>query len=181
MPDFVTQAEFARIMKVSRSTVTRTWKQAGRLVMVGDLVDVAASRERIAQTNGGRDDVTARHAREREGERETPTPEEKRAQESRAAAQARKESALADLAEMEYRQKIGAVLPREDVEQSMADLVAFVRSGVENLPHRIAAQLVGKDHGAIMAILKQEVIEMMGGMHREAKKQLAAMVPGGEA
>ena len=49
MSNLVTQAEFARIMRRDKSRVT-AWKKAGRLVMVGDLVDVEASTQRINAT-----------------------------------------------------------------------------------------------------------------------------------
>jgi hypothetical protein len=49
MADLVTQAEFARRRGVSRKTVTK-WKQAGKLVMQGELVDVEASEARLAHT-----------------------------------------------------------------------------------------------------------------------------------
>lgn len=42
MENKVTQAEYARMCGMTRNTVTK-WKKAGRIVMDGDLVDVAAS------------------------------------------------------------------------------------------------------------------------------------------
>jgi ribulose kinase len=39
----VSQAEFAKLMDVSRKTVT-TWKKRDRIIMIDDLVDVEASR-----------------------------------------------------------------------------------------------------------------------------------------
>ena len=58
----VTQAEFARLKGVSRKTVTG-WKQQGRLVMAGDLVDVDASQALLlgassARSSGKRASVT---------------------------------------------------------------------------------------------------------------------------
>ena len=48
-----TQAAFARRHGVSRKTVT-VWKQQGRLVLVGSLVDVAASDARLQGSGHGR-------------------------------------------------------------------------------------------------------------------------------
>lgn len=59
-----TQAEFARRLKVNRSTVTRH-AQAGRIVLVGKRVDVEASLARLAQTTGTRPDVSDRLAAQR--------------------------------------------------------------------------------------------------------------------
>lgn len=202
----LTQADFARLMGVNRSTVTRTWKQAGRLVMVGDLVDVEASQARIAATADlGRSDVAARHAAERGaavgqgvetvkvGAGDTATArseaEEKIAASPAAqaapaidhignsyqAARAVKEKYAALSAKAEYERVIGQLLPRADVDQALDDLVATVRSGLENLPHRAAGQLVGKDYDAIIALLKQEVVSMMSEMHKAARQQLGAL------
>ena len=64
-PAFLTRAQFARLLGVNRSTVTR-WADAGRLVLLPDgSVDAEASLGRIRATSGGRDDVAARHAAQR--------------------------------------------------------------------------------------------------------------------
>lgn len=68
-----TKAAFARRLNWNRSTVTRA-AQAGRLVMVGSLVDVEASLARLQSTEGGRADVAARHAAERGQGGATPAP-----------------------------------------------------------------------------------------------------------
>jgi len=195
-----TQADFARLMGVNRSTVTRTWKQAGRLVMVGDLVDVEASQARILATADlARSDVSTRHAETRGaaigqgiapikvGVDDTPpTATEKPAtppidrphdaiRNSYQAARAVKEKYAALSAKAEYERVIGLLLPRQDVDQALDDLVATVRSGLENLPHRAAGQLVGKEYDAILALLKQEVVDMMSEMHKAARQQLAVL------
>jgi hypothetical protein len=200
-----TQAEFARLMGVNRSTVTRTWKQAGRLVMVGELVDVEASRARILATADlARSDVAERHAAERgavvgaglagkvgagdtapDEPMASPTPPATPpgAAESKIdaignsyqAARAVKEKYAALSAKAEYERLIADLLPRQDVDQALDDLVATIRSGLENLPHRAAGQLVGKDYDAIIALLKQEVVDMMSEMHKSARQQLATL------
>lgn len=58
------QAAFARRLGVNRSTVHRH-VDAGRVVTIGKLIDVEASLARLAQTTGGRPDVSARHAEKR--------------------------------------------------------------------------------------------------------------------
>lgn len=197
-----TQAEFARLMGVNRSTVTRTWKQAGRLVMVGELVDVEASRARILATADlARSDVAERHAAERgavvgqgvetvkvgagdtaiatataRSEALPPTtPAIDHIGNSYQAARAVKEKYAALSAKAEYERLIADLLPRQDVDQALDDLVATIRSSLENLPHRAAGQLVGKDYDAIIALLKQEVVDMMSEMHKSARQQLATL------
>lgn len=68
-----TKAEFARRLNWNRSTVTRA-AQAGRLVLVGDRVDVEASLARLKATEGGRTDVAARHAAQRAPQAPDTTP-----------------------------------------------------------------------------------------------------------
>jgi len=169
------QQDFALHIGVHKSHVTRL-KQQGRLVIIGSgkaaRVDVVASKLRLAETEGGRDDVAARFAAER-GQGAANAPSEKRVD-----AQTRKEAAQADLAEMERDKMRGMLLERELVEAALEDIVAFARQGIENFPHRVAAQLVGKDFDQIMATLKQEVVAMMGDMHREAGRQLAELTRG---
>jgi hypothetical protein len=161
------QQDFARHIGVHKSHVTRM-KQNGRLVMTEEgLVDVVASKLRIAETSGGREDVKARFETEKSVDRQQNG--------KRVDAQTRKENALADLAEMDRDKQRGLLIEREQVEAALADIVAFARQGIENFPHRVAAQLVGKDFDQIMSTLKQEVVAMMGDMHREAARQLAEL------
>lgn len=137
----LSQSDYAKRKGWNRSTVTRL-KQAGRLVMVDGLVDVEATEARLADTAGGRDDVAARHAAGR-GEVEkvsrggTPPPRVVGG-EIRADAQARKESALADLAEMEAAEKRGALIPKEDVDAALKALGASVRARLDVLADQLA-------------------------------------------
>lgn len=180
------QAEFARLLGVDRSHVTRL-KQEGRLVMTPEgKVDVEASRQRILETAGGRDDVAARWAKARSAEPPVAPPEQpempsggrediEAVQTTRADAIARKEHYLALQAQLDYEKAIRAVVPRPDVEAALDDLVAGVRAGVENLPHRVAALLVGKDLDTIRALLKQEIGQIMAEMHAGARRRLAEL------
>lgn len=70
------KAAFARRLNWNRSTVTRA-AQAGRLVLVGDRVDVEASMARLKATEAGRTDVAARHAaaRGQGGHQDSPAAE----------------------------------------------------------------------------------------------------------
>lgn len=150
----VSQKEFAVLLGVNKGTVSR-WKQAGRLVMSGGLVEVEASRQRLAETSGGRDDVSARHAQNRgaaipaAGEAGKNAPEAAKVgagktaappvrNEVRADAQARKESAAADLLEIELAQKRGTLIPKEDVDASLKALGASVRARLDVLADQLA-------------------------------------------
>ena len=149
----VTQAKFARLMAVDRSYVTRL-KQHGRLVMTEHgLVQVEASRQKILDTSGGRDDVAARWARQRgEAMSGAMPPSDRRtaaatdgnkpatsgAGENRTDAQTRKESAAADLLEMEREQKRGNLIPKEDVDATLKAFAASVRAALDVFPDQTA-------------------------------------------
>ena len=187
MTAVASQAAFARTLGVDRSRITRL-KQDGRLVLTdAGLVDVEASRARILATAGGRDDVVARWARERAGQAQIAAPapdpaavagEPDAGQTTRADAMARKEHYLALQAKLDYERASGALIPRAEVQSALDDLVAFARAGIENLPHRVAGLLVGKDYDAILATLRQEVVGLMADMHKDAGRKLAELTEG---
>ena len=164
-----TQAEFAAAQGWHRSTVTRL-KQAGRLVMQGRMVEVAASVARIEETGGMRFDVAERHAanRAQPGTQLAQPEAEKTAQaplagagegtgsgdgaiaapasgsgtgERRSDAQARKEAALADLAEMDVQQKRGNLIPKDDVDAALRSFATSVRARLDVLPDQLAPLL----------------------------------------
>ena len=164
-----TQAEFAAAQGWHRSTVTRL-KQAGRLVMQGRLVEIAARLARIEETGGMRFDVAERHAanRAQPGTQLAQPEAEKTAQaplagagegtgsgdgaiaapasgsgtgERRSDAQARKEAALADLAEMDVQQKRGNLIPKDDVDAALRSFATSVRARLDVLPDQLAPLL----------------------------------------
>lgn len=167
-----TQSEFAALLGKDKSYVTRL-KQAGRLVLAADgRVEVEKSLARIAETaDPGKDHVAERFAAQRAEPPRAPQAQEAVGN-SYQAARAVNEKYKALSAKAEYERAIGKLIDKDDVHTTLDDLVSFARQGIENLPHRVAAQLVGKDFDAIMSTLKQEVIAMMGDMHKEAGKRL---------
>lgn len=178
----VTQAEFARMLDCSRSYVTAL-KKADRLVMnaIGNVL-VEESRKRIAETaDPNRDDVAQRWAAERgkamevqavaapdneEAENEAPVGHDY--QRSRA----KKEHYLAEQARIDFEQQIGKLVEKSDVDAAVADVVTTFRQRMENLPHRIAPELVGKDLDAIRATLKQEVHGALDELQRELSQHI---------
>lgn len=157
-----TQAEFAARQGWHRSTVTRL-KQAGRLVMQGARVDAAASLARIEETGGMRFDVAERHAAQRAQQEAQKTPAAPSAGlgqgegqgagsnapqapdpavgERRSDAQARKEAALADKAEMEVQQMRGALIPKDDVDVALRAIGASVRARLDVMADQLAPLL----------------------------------------
>lgn len=194
MTQLMKQAAFARSQKWNKSTVTRL-KQAGRLVMVGGLVDVVASLARIEETGGMRDDVAERHAtarakktaatgRETGGEcqrtgeaaKTAPATDPDPARgETRADAQARKEAALADLAEMEVAQKRGELIPKDDVDTALRSLGASVRAKLDVLPDQLAPILVAvTDLDEIHALLAEHCRGVLSAVADDMKRAAEA-------
>lgn len=183
MSQHVTQAEFARLQGVARSYVTKL-KAAGRLVLTDDgLVDVEASRARIAATaDPNRDDVAQRYAEARHNSQTPPPkppappgpPSADTIGNSYQAARAVKEKFAAMTAKLEYERAIGKLVERADMEAAVEDVVATLRQALENLPHRAAPELVGKDLDAIRATLRQEIFDLLSEAEREFSRRLAA-------
>ena len=190
------QSKFAELIGVDKSHITRL-KQHGRLVMTEHgLVDVEASRQRILETSGGRDDVAARWAAQRAAEAaEAQTSDERRREgttrgnggatggliESRIDAQARKEAAAADLLEMEREQKRGNLIPKEDVDAALKAMGAAVRSAMEVFPDQTAPIVAPVlDLEEVHNLLAQSCRDVMAGIeHSLARYQ--AELPGGGA
>lgn len=184
------QIEFAALLGVSRSYITKL-KADGRLIMVGDRVDVEASRVRIADTaDPHRDDVASRWAEHRDRaaaaasaielplDDDDALPEDapatsalRSASSSYVDARARKEQAQADIAEMERDKARGLLIERQAVEAAVEDVMTTVRQALEQQPHRLAPLLVGQDLGAIRITLKQETARTLSEMvHTFAKR-----------
>ena len=183
----VTRAEFARLKGWNRSSVTRAVTH-GRIVMDGDLVDVEASEARLAGTSGGRDDVAARHAAARaaagvkvgagETAQEAVAPPS-RGTESRSDAQARKESAAADLLEIELDKARGNVINRDDVDAAMRHLGAAVRSAMDVFPDQTAplvAPVTNLDE--VHSLLAEACRSVLDSIDHALARQQAALANG---
>lgn len=187
------QTEFARRLNKDKAHVTRL-KQAGRLVMAVDgLVEVEASLERIEATRGQRFDTERRWEEYRAHPADSappvqakPAPTESPAPTQDAAlstdeisrrtrlAQMRKEEAEAQKRELELNELTADLLRRDAVEKALLDAVAVILSAGENLPDRLAPQLVGiEDMERVRARVKDEIEGFfvtisaeLGRMHR---------------
>jgi hypothetical protein len=182
MNSFLNQSQFAKHMGWHRSRVTHL-KQEGRLVFSGDgkLVDVEESIKKIKETEDpNRDDVKARHEKERnEKDKSLETPQEPtesylnevdkiKFSEGRAKEQHFK----ALRAELEYKESVGQLVSVEDMKHAVSDLVATFRQGIENMPHRVAADLVGKDIDVIRSTLRQEVFNVLHEMQKNCDEKI---------
>lgn len=197
-PHALTQAEFARLQGWNRSTVTRL-KQAGRLVLDGyGHVDVAASLDRIRETGGMRFDVAERHAAQRDGNDgqkigaggtagqgegqdkaagpiAAPAPDGAIG-ERRSDAQARKESALADRAEIEVEEIKRNLVRWTSVEEAFRFIGAADRAHTQSMADRLTPLVAPiSDPDEVHAILSEWEREHMRTMADSAIAQSKAI------
>lgn len=154
MTRLLTQAEFARHVGCHPSHVSRL-KAAGRLVMVGHLVDVEASEKLIEETRS-REDVAERHALARGDDDAVADPAAslgiQRAREI-------KERYLALEAKRAYEEACGRLLVKDEVTATVAGMATSFRVAMEALPMALASRIValGADEAAIEALLSREI------------------------
>lgn len=140
-----TQSAFARRINRTRSWVTQL-KNDGRLVLTADgLVDIEASMARIEATEDpSKAGVAARHEDARScggGDDEVEDATAVTGLGTFKEHQTRKMKADADMAEMERDRLAGKLVPTDAADFAMDDLVAAVRSRLENWPDRLAPEL----------------------------------------
>jgi len=184
----LTQAAFARHLNVRPSYVKKL-KDTGRLVMVSDtLIDVEASEARIRETaDPGKVAVAERHAAKRAGQaaatmetkagprvdghktaKTAADPGEPEAPEVPGTpdyqkARARKESANADLAEMEARTRAGQLMETAAVMAAVADAGATMRTHLATLSAILAPQLATMaDENQIRLLLEDHIEQALG-------------------
>lgn len=173
------QAAFARHLGVGKSYVHKL-KANDRLVMTADgLVDVEASEAKIRLTaDPSKIAVAERHAARRareavaatianhpEAPPETAEPEapEPAGTPDYQKARARKESANADLAEMEARTRAGQLMETAAVMAAVADAGATIRTHLATLPTILAPQLAAMtDENQIRLLLEDNVEQALG-------------------
>jgi hypothetical protein len=175
------QTEFADHMGWSKGYVTQL-KQAGRIVFAENgKVDVEASKLLINQTEDpNRDDVKQRHADDRGADtkvneigkpkKEKEIKDPNRGSFSEARAKEQKFKALE--AELDYEIRIGKYVARDDMQAAIADMVTTFRQNLENFPHHISAELVGKDITAIRQSLKHAINHELQKLVRGCEEKL---------
>ena len=173
-----TQAEFARLLGVQKSYVSKL-KDQGRLVFADDgRVDVEASKQRIQQTaDPNRDDVSQRFDKASSSGSQRQNGD---IGNSYQAARAVKEKYSAMQAKLDYERAIGKVVDKADVQAVVEDVITQFRQGLENLPYRLAPELVGLDLDGIRAALKQEVFDSLAKMQRGFLRQMDEIGNNGE-
>jgi hypothetical protein len=82
-------------------------------------------------------------------------------------ARRRKEVALAELRELEVRQRRGELLEAAEVQKQWAAGLASLRDRLLSLPDRLGAVLAGRDEVEARAILRDALEEALRGIHAD--------------
>lgn len=177
------QAEFARHIGKTRGYIAQL-NSAGRLVMVGDKVNVEESIKRIDETRDpSKEGVAQRHEEERQAKLsgfEIPQtmPEAGLAmaagekagnvyQQSRAL----KEKYNAMAAKRDYELSVGKLLVAEDVISVISGAAAVVRIRLESLPDILSPQFAAEtDEQKIRSMFLDHIEHVLGEMSQQFKK-----------
>lgn len=166
------QADFARHIGVGRSRV-HALKEAGRLVMVGDLVDVAASKARINATRSPAHDEQATATLSPQGAATSSAPhappaaapQDDKIGNSYQAARAVKERYLALEAKRAYEVACGQLMRADDVAAAVAYAATTLRTRLEALPDVLSSQLAGPlDEAHRRAVIAEAIEHILAGL-----------------
>jgi hypothetical protein len=152
MTETMTMAAYARRHGVSKVTVGK-WLKRGALRMAGELVDVAASDQRLA----------GRPARYRGGAaKDKSRPAAKAAKKPKALVDSltRKEAANAELAELRLARERGEWISRAEIWEMWSQIMVAVRQMVLALPNKIAFEiptLTPNDRATIERICRDDL------------------------
>lgn len=144
----ITQAELARRLNVSRPSVSKAVK-AGRITPDEDgLFDpTEAELQWLANTRPKAQGITAK---------------DKGQQSGYAQARARKESALARMAELRLEQATGNLVSREAVDYVLSDYAKTLQGLLENIPDRLAPSILPlRDMESIRAVIAETADEVL--------------------
>lgn len=157
-PRPVSQAAYARHRGVSREAVRRALAEGRIEADAQGRIDTEAADVAWERNSAP---AALRGARRRR----RPDPDES----SFAEARARREAWMAELAELNYRQRSGELVPAEDVRRSAFDVGRRLRSQLLTIPDRVAAQLAGlHDPMAVHRVLRAEILKACAEIAGEA-------------
>lgn len=187
-----TLSEFAALLGVSNSYVTRL-KQRERLVFTADgKVDFEASRRRIAEMESNRPQHAAArsaHAERRNGDKAPPAAPELQGEEggapprgSRAHWELRETIARAETRELELRKLKGELVEVAVVTAAGAEIGVAMRATLENLADQLAPALIAeKDEPGMHRALREALDQALRDIGSRIEAALAALSGEGPA
>lgn len=186
---YLSRSKFAESQGWSPSYVTKLGKQ-GRLVLdeAEKLVDVPATLAILNRTKDpGKEGVRQHHAdgrieRHVRAHTRPDAPAESGSERKNADPlywnnKARREGALADLAEIELEQKRGSLVERDRVESMAMAVGRTLRDTLMGLPTRLAPELAGmSDPFALEMKLRDELREVLAAMSKLTSEDLVKAI-----
>jgi CRISPR/Cas system-associated endonuclease Cas3-HD len=144
-------------------------KDAGRLVMQGDQVDVEASIERMQETANPSFQIHADRHQENRERKAAGILDDITGKAGSAYQQARamREKYAAMQAKIQYEKEVGILLVAQEAKLAVADGDAIIRNRLESLPDILAPLLAAeKDEQKIRAILTDQVEYLLDELSR---------------
>lgn len=184
----VSQAKLAQLLGITSGRVSQL-KADGRLVLIGDGVDLAATIERLRETADPNKRSALRleraaawlHTSQSDAD-EDPAGDSlnEAAPPAYREARARKEKALADIAELEYLLATGEVIALADVDYILADIGTSAHNNIENSPDRLAPVLIHKTAKEIEATLLDMLRETIDNTRETTRRHMDKPINGGK-
>jgi hypothetical protein len=79
-------------------------------------------------------------------------------------------------AEIDYKERIGALIPRADMEREQAEMVLLVRYAFQSLKHKLPPLLIGKDLPSMSKIIAEHVNECFVELSTQSDEQDALII-----
>jgi len=184
----ISQSKVAALLGVSRGRITQL-KNEGRLVLLADgRVNLPATLALLRDTQDPDRVSTMRFDRAEAwlkaqgGDQSDDLDDASAASNPTASAyrefRVRKERALAQIAELEYRLSNGELLLVSDVRRLAADLGVRFRGELERLPDNVSPELMHRDRIQIADRIRVEMDSVITNARAEYRRQLIQMTKG---
>jgi hypothetical protein len=171
MPELLKMAEYARRRGVSRSAVSKAVR-AGRISLIDGRIDPAVADIQWQRNTDPQQALRATRGRmPRAVAPPLPGPASGAAPDDGFGdARARREQALAELAELELAERRRELVRVEHVRHALAGKIMGVRDALDTLADRLAPLLAAEaDSAKVYALLREEVRRALAGLAADAE------------
>lgn len=163
----VSKAEFSRIRGVTRAAVTIAIKKG--------IIEQEPDGKLILEKASLQWDANTDPTKKRNYTNKENRPDPNKAQEDWNVSRARRESALATLAELELAEKQESVLNAEETETTIIELCRTTRDRILGIPKRVAPMVAGlDDERKIARLIHDELETALKGLTVEGFKRKRA-------
>lgn len=180
MVQLITQAEYARRRGVSRAAVTQAVK-AGRITLIDGKVDpevadiqwarnTDAAQQRGAAAQASMSTSSSAAIAPRTGSRGGSEKGDEGGGADLHDARARREQALAELAELELAEKRGELVSVAEVEKALVSKILGVRDSLDTLADRLSPLLAAEsDPAKVYAMLRGEIRQVLAQLSTQSR------------